>query len=100
MCRRMKEATTGYKSHVQLATFYQLAAHFTCGQLVLRLSCGFHICMCVHTYHVRNNYIMYIVTMRPYVSRLWQFRRVLCVAAMSSLLQLQLQDGYREAEAM
>ena len=43
--------------------------------------------MCVRTYHVRNNYITYIVAMRPY-SRLRQFRRLLCVAAMSSLPQL------------
>ena len=32
-------------------------------------------------------------------SRLQQFRRLLCIAAMSSLPQLQLRDGYREAEA-
>jgi len=55
--------------------------------------------MRVHTYHVRNNYITYVVAMRPYFSRLPQFRRLLCVAAMSSLPQLWLRDGYREAEA-
>ena len=27
---------------------------------------------------------MYIVAMQPYWSRLWQFRQLLCVAAMSS----------------
>jgi len=43
---------------------------------------------------------MYIVAMQPYFSQLWQFRQLLCVAAMSSLTQLQLRDGYREAEAM
>jgi len=49
---------------------------------------------------VRNNYVMYIVAMRPYFSRLRQFRRLLsCVAAMSSLPQLRLRDGYQEAEA-
>ena len=37
--------------------------------------------MCVCTYHVRNNYVTYIVAKRPYLSRL------LCVAAMSSLPQ-------------
>ena len=37
-----------------------------------------YVCMCICTYHVRNNYVMYIVAMRPYFSRL------LCVAAMSS----------------
>jgi len=42
---------------------------------------------------------MYIVAMRPYFSRHWQFRRLLCVAAMSNLAQLRLRDGYREAEA-
>ena len=99
MCRHMKEATTGYNSHVQLAIFYQPAARFACGQLVLRLLCDFHICMCVRTYHVRNNYVTYIVAMRPYFSRLRQFRWLLCVAAMSSLPQLRLRDGYREAEA-
>jgi len=25
-----------------------------------------YIYMCVHTYHVRNNYVTYIVAMRPY----------------------------------
>jgi len=50
-------------------------------------------------YHVHNNYVTYIVAMRPYFSRLQQFRRLLCVAAMSSLPQLRLRDGYREAEA-
>jgi len=55
--------------------------------------------LCVRTYHVRNNYVTYIVAMRPYFSRLRQFRRLLCVAAMSSLPQLRLRDGYREAEA-
>ena len=47
-----------------------------------------YICMCVHTYHVHNNYVTYIVAMQPYFSRLRQFRRLLCVAAMSSLPQL------------
>jgi len=37
--------------------------------------------MCIHTYHVRNNYVTYIVAMRPYFSRLRQFRRLLCVAS-------------------
>ena len=42
-------------------------------------------------FHVRNNYVRYIVAMRPYFSRLQQFRQLLCVAAMSSLPQLQLE---------
>ena len=54
--------------------------------------------MCVRTYHMRNNYVTYTVAMRPNFSRLLQFKRLLCIAAMSSLPQLQLQDGYREAE--
>jgi len=69
--------------------FYKPAARFTRGQLVLRSLCGFRICiyiyMCVHTYHVHNNYVTYIVAMRPYFSQLRQFRRLFCVAAMSSL---------------
>jgi len=58
-----------------------------------------YIYMCVRTYHVRNNYVTYIVAMRPYFSRLRQFRRLLCVAPINSLPQLRLRDGYREAEA-
>jgi len=72
-------------------------------RLVLRLLCRFCVCisvaLCVRTYHVHNNYVTYIVAMRPYFSRLQQFRRLLCVAAMSTLPQLQLRGGYREAEA-
>ena len=55
--------------------------------------------MCVRTYHVHNSYVTYIVAMQPYFNRLRQFRRLLCIAAMSSLPQLRLRDGYREAEA-
>jgi len=59
-----------------------------------------YIYSCVVTYHVRNNYVTYIVAIQPYFSRLRQFRRLLsCVAAMSCLPQLPLQDGYQEAEA-
>ena len=58
-----------------------------------------YICMCIRTYHVRNNYVTYIVAMRSYFSRHRQFRRLVCVAAMTSLPQLRLRDGYREAEA-
>jgi len=45
---------------------------FTRGRLVLRLLCFFHISLCVLTDHVHNNYVMYIVVMRPYFSRLRQ----------------------------
>ena len=45
--------------------------------------------MCVRTYHVHNNYVTYIVAMRPYFSQLRQFKQLLsCGAAMSSLAQL------------
>jgi len=40
--------------------------------------------MCVRTYHVRNNYVTYIVAMQPYFSQLWQFRLLLCVAVYHS----------------
>ena len=46
--------------------------------------------MHVRTYHVCNNYIMYIVAMRPCFSGLRQFRRLLCVAIMGSLAQLRV----------
>ena len=56
--------------------------------------------LCIPTFHMHNNYIMYIVAMRPYFSHLWQFRWLLCVATMSSLAQFRVSDGYWEAEAM
>ena len=60
--------------------------------------------MCVRAYHMHNNYVTYIVAMRPCFSRLrafsnLEFRQLLCVATMNSLAQLRVQDGYREAEA-
>ena len=82
--------TARTKPHCEAAWFFT--------SLVLRLLCSFCVCMCTHTYHVCNNYVTYIVAMRPYFSRLRQFRRLLCVAAMSSLPQLRLRDGYRKAE--
>jgi len=73
------------------------------GWLVLRLLCHFRVCisvyLCVRTYHERDNYVTYIVAMQPYFSRPQQLRRLLCVAAMSSLPQLRHRDGYWEAEA-
>jgi len=39
--------------------------------------------ICVRTSHMRNNYVTYIVAMQPYSSRLRQFRRLPCVAAMT-----------------
>jgi len=74
--------------------------HEARGRLVLRLLCGFRVCMCmcICTYHVRNNDVTYIVAMRSN-TRLRQFRWLLCVAGTSGLPQLRLRDGYREAEA-
>ena len=49
------------------SSFYQPAVREACGRLVLRLfPCLFeYTYLCVPTYHVRNNYITYIVAMRP-----------------------------------
>jgi len=58
--------------------------------------------LCVHTYHVRNNYVTCIVVARwPFVDfgNLDGCFQQLCVATMSSLPQLWFRDGYREAEA-
>ena len=42
------------------------------GKSEVRLLCGFCVCrniyLCVRTYHVCNNYVTYIVAMRPYFS--------------------------------
>jgi len=35
-----------------------------------------YLSLCVRTYHMRNNCITYIVAMQPYLSWLWQFRRL------------------------
>ena len=63
--------------------FYQLAARKAHGRLVLRMLCVFHVCwyniyiyLWIRTYHVRNNYVTYIVAMQPCLSRLQQSRRV------------------------
>ena len=42
-------------------------------------------CLYIHTYHVCNNYITYIVAIQPYFSQLQQISWLLCVATMSSL---------------
>ena len=67
------------RGHFAQNTNYQPAARKARGRLVLRLLCRFCVCMCVRTYHVRNNYVTYIVAMRPYSSQLRQFRQLLCV---------------------
>jgi len=65
---------------------YQPATYEAHSQLVLRLLCVFNVCiyniyyLCIPTDHVRNNYITYIVAMRPYFNQRQQFRRLLCVA--------------------
>ena len=49
--------------------------HFVCAWLVIRLLyvfafvylvCLLLVCLCVQTYHMRNNYVMYIVVMQLY----------------------------------
>ena len=84
------------KVHVNL---YRL---ITCTCTTLRFSC-LYLCMRLWVSPLitrTNNYVTYIVAMQPYFSWLWQFGRLLCVATMSSLAQLRVRDGYREAEAM
>jgi len=69
--------------------------------MILRLLHVIRIGLCVLTYHVHKNYLMYmyIVAMWPYFSLLYQFRRELCVTTVSSVAQLQVWDRYWEAEA-
>jgi len=49
--------------YTPLHVFYQSAACEVCSLLVLRLLYIFHICLfvglCIPTYHVRRNYVMY-----------------------------------------
>ena len=63
-------AERGKKKGPSFHCFYQPAARKARSRLVLRLLCCFCVCiyMCVRTYHVRNNYVTYIVAMRPYFS--------------------------------
>jgi len=93
---------TGISIQEFIALFvpYQPAAHFKRGQLVLRLLCDFRVCIFVCPHLSHNNYVTYIVAMRPYFSWLRRFRRLLCVATKGSLAQLGVRDGYWEAEAM
>jgi len=55
-------------------SFYQLATCEARSQLAgpkitLRFACLFvYIHLCVRTYHVRNNYVTYIVAMQSYFS--------------------------------
>ena len=73
---------------VQKLFFYQPGAR-PAGPKITLLFPRLYVYMCICTYHVRNNYVTYIVAMRPYyTSPLRQFRRLLFVATMSSLPQL------------
>jgi len=57
-----------------------------------------YLSLCVCTYHVCNNYVTYIVAMRPYLNRLRQFRRLLCAATMSSPAQLRVWDTEKQRQ--
>jgi len=83
-------------------SFYQPATHKAHGWLVLRLLCSFRICWYICASALITCAIITSRTLLPcdLTSQHRQFRRLLCVAAMSSLPQLRLRDGYREAEAM
>jgi len=67
--------------------------HFLC------LCACIHLGLCIPTYHMHINYIAYIIAVQVYFSWLWKFGWLLCVATMSSLAQLWVQDRYQEAEA-
>ena len=77
-----------------------------CGPLVLRLLCIFCVCIYVSMYLCVPTLIMCAIitscTLLPgdFTLVLLYFGRLLSVAIMSSLAQLQVRDGYREAEAM
>jgi len=70
------------------------AASWSKDYFVFSTSVCIYVYLCICTYHMHNNYVIYIVAMRPYYSRLQQFRWLLCVATMSSLAQLRVQYGY------
>ena len=90
--------------HIYTSTLYQPAVCEVRGWLVLtrpvlRLLHIFRICLpvgllvCVSpltTCKIIVHCVTYIVAMQPYFSRLRQFRRLLCVATMSSLAQLRV----------
>jgi len=92
-----------------LSAYYQLAARKARGRLVLRLLCVFHVCWYIYIYiyiHASTLITCTIITScslhcchATLLSQLQQFRRLLCVATTSSLAQLQVRDGYREAES-
>ena len=79
-----------------LAGIYQPAVHKMRGLLVPRLLYIF--CIFLSVYHVRNNYVTYVVAMQ--LSRLWMaaLSTGVCVATMSNPAQ-KMSSRYREAEA-
>ena len=64
-------------------TYYQPAGRLAGPKITFHFPCllvPIYLHLCIHTYHVHNtNYVMYIVAMRLYFSRLRQFRWLLCV---------------------
>ena len=94
--------THAHKTPSWVSLIFTSRPHASCAATGPKITLRFLrllVYMCVRTYHVCNNYVTYIVAMRPCFSGLRQFRRLLCVAIMSSLAQLWVWDGYREAEA-
>jgi len=54
---------------------------------------------CVSTYHVCNNYIMYIVAMQLYLSTALQFEHSTGVATMSSVAQLRVRHSQEQRQS-
>ena len=102
MYKQFWESSLDNRNFLQVNFFTSQPRASVRSRLALRLLCRFCVCMCVRTYHVCNNYVTYIVARRSYRLTLVDFgnlRWLFCVAAMSSLSQLRLRDGYRKAEA-
>jgi len=59
--------------HTFLPTGHALRARPADPKITLLFRVCIYLFLCVRTYHVRNNYIMHIVAMRPYLSQLRQF---------------------------
>jgi len=88
VCARSAYIAQAIEASADSSFFYQPAAR---GRLVLRLLCGFRVCWYIYVRHV-----VYIVAMRPYYL---DGCFVYGVATTSSLAQLRVRDGSREAEA-
>jgi len=86
--------------------FYQPAARFMRGRLVLRLLCVSRVCWYIYicasaliTCAIITSHTLHCCH-ATLLSQLLQFRRLLCVATTSSLAaQLRIWNEYREAEA-